>query len=395
MSEEQLSKILANVYGDGPGYIQWMIEKYGEYYDLPIIEKTEEITPRLFQFYERGKYFVVLAITNQANEVLIVKDSQSDSIWRLIGGFVQNGEGIEEACDRLIKDNAALQIDGIEPVAIVKNHFLCQGRTLLHCGLAFLVQAQGIPIFPLNYKGVYVAQCPEQLVYSNQEILRIAVQKLGDQKIFAPYDEIDTNRKYVIRRFIHKAIINRLFGHYSSRHIKQRISKYCEGAGTIIDVACGDDVLILDLARGAKFCVANDISWSLLRQLRKKAANRNIIFTNHNILGLPFSRRFDILICKNVLHHVHNINEFIALTGSIKDFGSRLILVDIENPRKSSFRAKLWNDYYRCFLGDLGNYFLTQEEFQNALSCVYEGKKFAFDTVSTIKGNYMFAIVDL
>jgi len=319
MSEQDLSHILANIYGDSQEYIEWVIERYREYYALPIITKTEEITPRLFQFYRRGQHFIVVAISNESNEVLIVKeanrDHHDDSPWQLIGSFIKEGETIEDVCDRIVKSKTKLQIDEIEPLAVVKSEFKCQDRAILHYGLAFLVYTRGTPTLPSGDLGVYVAQCPEQLAYSNKEILAIALEKINHKKTFVPYDEIEISRSHAIKQFIHKMIINKPFDRLSSKLLREKVKKFCEKADTILDVACGNDTLILELARNAKFCVANDISWSTLQQLRKKNSLPNVVFTNHNATDLPFRKKFDVVLCKNSCGKSHIQKYYDKLVG--------------------------------------------------------------------------------
>jgi len=397
--EEELSQILANIYGDSQEYVESIIEQYRVFYDLPVITKTEDVGPRLFQFYRRGEHFVVIAICNEFNEILIVNETletqQSDlATWQLVGGFVQKDETIEDVCDRFISEKTGLQIDEVEPIAVVKNEFHCQNRTISHHGLAFLIYTRGIPRFPENCRGIFATECPDQLAYANKEIILLALKKARAKKAFTPYDEVEISNRRAIRLFIHKNVINKPFDYLSSRLLKQRIRDYCGKAETILDVACGNDTLILELAQTAKLCMANDISWSVLRQLRKVTKAKNVIFCNHNAIDLPFARKFDVVICKNVLHHMHNLTEVVALTSNLQRVGKKIIIVDVENPNKSSLQARLWHEYYVRFLGDRGHYFMSRHEFEKAVSHIYRGSKIAFDLVTTVKGSYMFAVIE-
>lgn len=395
MDREVLSKILENVYGQEEEETWKLIEKYQQYYDLPIITKAQEIHPRLFPHYQRGINFVVLAICNEAGEVLVTKVVNSaEHAWKLIGGYISNGERIEDAYTRITTTETRLRIDEVEPLAVVINEFGCRSRTIKHRGLAFSIHTRGTPQLSPAREGSFVAEVLDQMAYSNKGILELALARLKSRRAFAPYDEIDISRRRTVQQSIHNKIINRPFKYFSSKPLKRRIKEYCEGADTILDAACGDDTLILELARNAKFCVANDISLDILSHLRAKDPPRSVIFTNHNVTELPFEKKFDVAIFKNTLHHMHSLEEFMSVLNSLRKVSHRLILVDIENPTKSTIRAKLWHEYYVRFLGDRGGYFLTREEFEKAISYVYRDANIESDLVTTLKGDYMFAIID-
>jgi len=323
------------------------------------------------------------------------QETQLRHKWRqLLGGFIKDGETIENTCDRIVKTQTGLGIDEIEPLAVVTNKFTCQSRTLLHHGLAFIAHTRGTLTLPPDHLGAYIAQPAEQLAYSNREIAIAAKDKVDRKRTFVPEDEIEVSQRYAVNYWIHKSIINRPFELLSSRLLRDKIKQFCDKAETIIDIACGDDGLILELAKTAKFCVANDISWETLKRLRRRNHRSNIIFTNHDATDLPFRKEFDVAICKNVLHHAHNLTELLGLLQNLTKVGDRLILIDIENPFKSTLRAKLWHSYYVRFLGDRGRYFLTKNEFEKVVSLVFQGAGITYDRVQTFKGNYMFAVIE-
>jgi len=91
---------------------------------------------------------------------------------------------------------------------------------------------------------------------------------------------------------------------------------------------------------------------------------------------------------------MHNLSELVDLTKVLKNVGSKIILIDIENPLKSTLWAKIWHEYYVRFLGDRGRYFLTRDEFEKVISHIFENAIITFDVVSTLKGNYMCAVVE-
>lgn len=396
MQMQMLQGILARTYGEREELIENMIERIREFYELPVISKTEEVNPRLFQFYRRGRHFVVIALCNEEGEILIQRDSNKhERLWHLIGGFIDANESIEDACNRLVKGSTGLEIDEMEPLVIVRNEFKCRNRFVSHYGVAFLVYARGLPQRSKMADMTYISQTPDQLDHANREILESAIERLRQRRAFTPDDEIEISRKQNWRQLLHKKLINPVFDSLSSKRLRDKVKSHCSNAETIIDVACGNDSLILELARNAKFCIANDVSWQTLQHLRQDPAPDNVLFTCHNALDLPFRGKFDVVICKNVLHHMHNLTEFAALTDALRYVGHKIILVDIENPSNSSLRAKLWHEYYVRFLGDRGRYFLKWDEFKRAVSLIYERAQIQFERVESIKGTYMFAVVEL
>lgn len=82
----------------------------------------------------------------------------------------------------------------------------------------------------------------------------------------------------------------------------------------------------------------------------------------------------------------------IALAQSPK----KLIIVNIEDPRWSR-RGRLWNYYYEHFYGDADedHFFFTRSSFCNLIDAAFAGKRKEFETIRTLKGNYLLAAIDL
>lgn len=163
-------------------------------------------------------------------------------------------------------------------------------------------------------------------------------------------------------------------------------------------VACGDDDLLFKLAESSKMCVGNDIIWSQIKIMADKSSSthHNLFFTNHDACALPFKIKFDLTLCKNLLHHMHNKSELENLLQSLRSVSSRILLVDPEDPQKGSFKAKVWNWYYRILLKDQGEKFVTMEFFKDIIKEYFnDATEIKFKRVPTIKGNYMFGYIDI
>ena len=92
---------------------------------------------------------------------------------------------------------------------------------------------------------------------------------------------------------------------------------------------------------------------------------------------------------------MRSTDEFLRLISTVSSVGRRLIFVDIEDPTNSTRLARLWHWYYVHFLNDQGHYFLMRNEFEGVLTQLFDGQETHFEYVNTIKGTYMFAIIDL
>lgn len=201
--------------------------------------------------------------------------------------------------------------------------------------------------------------------------------------------EKNSVRKYWFCYIFHNFVVKKFFS-LSSNRLQRRIIDLIIGEPkSILDTSCGDDDLIIKICRKFKtnVCVANDLSPKLTSFIDDR--NVNVTYTNFNILSQPFVEKFDLVLCKNTFHHIPK--HFQAdLVEYLLQISNQLVIVDIEDPRNSSIRARIWNWYYRIFLGDRGDYFLNFNDFRTLLS-VPKGK-FILGKIQTIKGNYMYGI---
>lgn len=117
--------------------------------------------------------------------------------------------------------------------------------------------------------------------------------------------------------------------------------------------------------------------------------NPGIIFTNHNVLSLPFKIKFDLVIFKNTLHHVGKAYQK-EVIENLKKISKQLIIVDIDDPKNKSFKSRIWNKYYVYMLGDQGESFLTHDQFKD---CIGESTNQKFGSIKTIKGEYLYSSI--
>lgn len=78
----------------------------------------------------------------------------------------------------------------------------------------------------------------------------------------------------------------------------------------------------------------------------------------------------------------------------LKQYGKRIIIVDIENP-KNNIIAKIWNKYYITILKDHGGLFISFSQFKDIINLFFaQEAKIQFKRVATIKGYYMISVID-
>jgi len=337
----------------------------------------------------------VIAIYNEKREFFLLRDFNKIIGWELVGGYIEKDEGVEKAVNRIILKETGLTIDELQPIAIVNNNFEWENRTVSHVGIAFTALARGkIKPQSKNIEIIYTKTIPDVMAYQDKEILKIAKQMVKTKQYEPPYEEIESSKKFYLLHYLNKYFVKPIFGKLASNKIRKTLLKLISNKPkSIIDVACGDDDFIFQLEKiyNPEICVANDISWKTLSILRKNRKTK-VIFTNHNVLDLPFNYKFDLVIFKNTLHHIP-LEEQGNLIQKLSTLAKQLIIIDVEDPYRSNFLAKLWHWYYVYLLGDQGGYFLNFEEFKKLISENIKNHDVNFGIINTIKGKYLYAFL--
>jgi adenylate cyclase class 2 len=370
-----------------------IIKIYKKLYNLPELTYKETVDFDFFRICKKEHKFIVIALYNEKREFLLLRDFNKNIGWELVGGYVAKEESIEEAVNRIVLKETGLTIDELQPIAIVNNNFEWKNRTISHVGIAFTALVRGrIKPQSKNIEIIYTKTIPDVMAYQDKEILKIAKQIVETKQYGLSYEEIESGKKFYLLHYFNKYFVKPIFRKLASNKIQKTLLKLISNKPkSIIDIACGDDDFIFQLEKiyNPEICVANDISWkttSILRQNKKT----KVIFTNHNVLDLPFNYKFDLVIFKNTLHHIPP-EEQGNLIQKLSTLAKQLIIIDVEDPYRSNFLSKLWHWYYVYLLGDQGGYFLNFEEFKKLISENIKDHDVNFGIISTIKGKYFYA----
>lgn len=211
-------------------------------------------------------------------------------------------------------------------------------------------------------------------------------------------DESVLIEKYHRRYKIYNKYIKKVFLTEKKRRKKEfqsLISRLCGEYKSIIDVSCGDNLDIYRISNRENIIVCNDISLYQLRCCESRS--NNVLFTNDNILDLSFKNNiFDVSYCKNTLHHMNNDEEIIALLNNMYNISNKLVIVEIEDPKKIGGVSKLLNKYlYIDYLKDAGKYFLSFCKFKRIIDNNFKDKcNISYLSFKNVLGNYMIAVVE-
>lgn len=406
-SKNDLADFLDSIFGTAIQRTSYLIKTYGSLYSLPSLSREWPVDPLVFVHATKTVNFVIIALYDTARQFLIVHSTTElgpEGLvgWRLLGGPIYDHrlESIEEAANRIVKHEVGVDIAELEPIAIVRNKFAFDGKTIEHIGLAFIARAAGEMERPNYTQYKFTLDPPDQMVFLNREVFLLAAGKLGQKYFEPPFEEvISASRPWPVRAF-HRVVFKPLTYFLASKPLKKKIRSFILEPKSVLDAAAGDDEFILEIAKelGPDISVANDISWRQMAPLRKNAKARalNIIFTNHNAAELPFVIQFDIVLFKNTLHHARNKDELLAILARLRSISKRLIIVDIENP-KLAYVSRLFNLYYSHVYGDGDEYhhFFTGHQFRKLVRLAFPAPyRTTFAKIHTIKGTYMIAVVD-
>lgn len=369
---------------------------YDTFYNTPHIQQTFSVSLRLFSYCKQGDVFVSVVIINKQGHVFLRSSGNNSLSLELPGGFVRSQDiSYESAAIRIIKEEYGGVVDELHPLLNIENEFICNNMKHIHRGVVFIAYTRGSS--NSNKNGSFFNKIPEkQIIDLNRRIIQYSKEYTASHPQFAPEGEIDEANSLGWRYQFHKIIVKPLSWLIASRFLRLKLREIIldETPNSVLDVSCGDDESILWLAKkipSTRF-IANDIAWTSISKLINKTKSKNLIFTNHNLESLPFSKKFDLVICKNTLHHI-DADQRVSVVSNLKNLANhKLIIMDVEDPLTTSWKHRVWNKYYRSFLHDQGDSFMTYKEFCDLILNISPDAY--IERIKTGKGVYMLALIE-
>lgn len=398
MDEPKLSRVAHRAYRDIERYLDDLFGAYRTLYPgiEEIASEHELEDEHSFQYCEERKYFVLVVPYTAQKLLLVERTFHADKIsWELIGGSVRRDleeTFVDAAARHAERVIPTIQLGEIEPLAFLRNTFSYGGASVEHHGLAFAARVRNT--YPMrerkqaiHSRGFFIPHSDDAPAFSlthNRQVVEKARGYLNELNVDeAPELEVAENLKYRRRYRLHDRLIKPLFRHaptgpfeHSLDEVDGEIVKWLQPdkAERILDVACGDNTLLVDLAgkQDVPLVVTNDVSWSQVAQLNDQLRSgpyRNreslVVFTNHDARRLPFGDKFfDAALCKNTLHHMPDTTSVAALIDETLRVARKALVMDILDPKYESPWGRLRHQYYMRVLHDAGEHFLSREAFE-------------------------------
>ena len=111
-----------------------------KFYELPTIEHIEEVSREFFTYIKKRHYFLVVAVFDMQDRLLIIRDFSKNHGWELLGGSVDNypiwdyAAAAEFMSQKMINAN----LFDVQPIAFIKNKFKYKTNTVYHEGIALI-----------------------------------------------------------------------------------------------------------------------------------------------------------------------------------------------------------------------------------------------------------------
>lgn len=260
-------------------------------------------------------------------------------------------------------------------------------------GIAFVVMLHG------QTKRVAADVHSSPISATDRALMALCAKRMLDCTTTSPLRETLASESLGWRLFVHRYFVKPLYYLGSNLLIRREVIRLSattialQKEDVICDVACGYDNLALIIAkRLSATAILNDTIAKPLFSMAKKQLYENCLYLVQTAHELTFSKPVDLMICKNVVHHMETSDEVKALLSVLEKQANNVIIIDPCDPRKT-FLGRFWNNYYRWFLLDQGDRFLNMETFKRDIRDSFPDREIAFKKIWTIKGPFMMAVI--
>lgn len=384
---------------------QSQLHIYEKLYNLPRLQYLQHTCHDSLLYAKKKSAFVIIVLYTDDGKIYMQYDW---SWWWLPWWSVYHTEDFYDAIKRITKRiSPHIMLSQVEPILLVDNTFCHKDQAHTLHGIVYTARIiQEHSIVDMHH-GNYL-QVNDDLInniqkYGNKDILlyiqNTILPRIIEKNILWQQDEeITTNLAMQKRYWFHNTFCKpllKLFGISKNTFIKKRIEDECKNATYILDASCGDDTLTKNLAKNTeRIVVANDISWSQIELIHTQ--KENLIFTNHSATHLPYKKQvFDVVICKNTMHHMENREQLMTLLKSLKYIAKKVLIVEIENPKKSHRFAKFLHTYwYSKFLQDVWHAYLTAPQALQIINTIFdENYTIKYWKFESLQWNYFWASI--
>lgn len=429
MKSDRPNRVLLRNFKDKNYQLEDLYQVYHDAYNIPIIKLEIKLEDEYSFAYCKDRKYIALLLPFGKNKDLLLNETflKNKVKWLPIAGSVRNDlhEDFMEAAMRLAKTTyPEIELGELEPLAILENVFKFQDKECIHKGVAFISRIRNNDPYDDIYKDKAI-RC--QLIryslinHKNfddtdatqwDKLMCLAKTYLENKDLHSVQEnEISGYVAKKSRYLIHNATTKpamKFFGKYFFKHsitdLNRRIEELIleENPTKFLDVACGDNDLVIKISQKHEFdlAVGNDLSWSQLQDLRNsidietfKNSKSLVIFSNHDAKKLPFKDQyFDVLLCKNVLHHMDNLENLKSLVNEMNRVSKKVIIVEVMNPKDEGNWGRFRHRWvYDKLLKEVeaGDNFLSREAF-NEISQLNNGS--ILPEMRTIRSVYQFCI---
>ena len=206
--------------------------------------------------------------------------------------------------------------------------------------------------------------------------------------------EITMSQKYIRRYKFHEKFIKKYLltaNKRKKKEFKDLLNNLIPDKKSIIDVSCGDNSDIFEIAKIKKYetIVGNDICLNYL----KTQIQNYVIYTNDDVETNKIKKNtYDVSYCKNTLHHMNNLTNINKVLKFLDKISNEIILIEILDPKQCKGLPRFLNKFlYTKFLRDVGNSYLNEEQFKRIVDNNFQNHKINYQSFTNILGTYMIA----
>lgn len=347
-------------------------------------------------------------VTNANYDYVLLKNdlvTYTKMYSELYGSSIIPSTSFLDSAIAILKNNLnyqAVSFEELYPIAFIENDFSFQRKQHQHKGIIFVGRLSDNQLF--NSHESSNRSIHDELLFSNPHnkvIFSIAREHIEK---FMVDDDLEKERETaskLIKKNSKKAKEEFLKNNNIDNNVNVLRNRIIhdikiKAPKKFIDIACGDDDIIYDVLKIKNIQVfANDIALPFILEYHKNQKNSDkIIFTNFNAVDATFTHdAFDILLCKNLLHHIRDNLRFDLITHLLEISKEVLLIEILHIDEQNDLGRKLHNEFYGGILGEIDNKFYMHYDEIISLCVQCNAEITLEDMVETNNGNYAYVCI--